>query len=903
MPDPSFRNPRTGALSAIAKYIRGLIDETEFKRQQRGEDFFPRGGMHATRAQFNEFNQKKGDLGFHFGTEEQARQRMIHTRDSSNEHLPERYIDARLRANNPLYYPGDVGAWEYPSESASALLASRPYGASTREGFAKIISDKERDWLQKIRDGRILTDRHDALEEMRQMMEKQGFDSLIYRNTVENLHGAIPGMSPRALEAYNRLQQQRLAIDLKRAEDYRKANPRSVNDMPPRDPQTQKLIPFSDPARQRDFERWEKGRRPWTEEERARDLALYNRMNKIEGIGQNDPNSIIVLRPNQIRSIDAEFDPAKLSSGNLMAGTAAGAIGIGAATAGEEEREPYGDGGPVNPRLGALAKLAARIANPIRAYHGSPHKFDKFDISKIGTGEGAQAYGHGLYFAENPKVAADYRDQLSRNNLLTLRTNKGIIQGDKIDPIDLEVAKYLDIGARDAGQFKHNTAHYAKIAAQKAGLPDVVKRIDDYGRDVSVGWEKNPGSLYTVDLHVPQERLLDWDAPLMQQSHIIEALGWPTSKARDENMRGSSVYAARSAFDGGRRASQELLERGIPGVRYLDQGSRLTGNAAALVDNYGSREAALDVAQKRLGNASFGDLSYWQKLVDQLGKPETRNYVMFNDAPIEIVERKAEGGMVDPDGINKEPMASGGALAMSEGGSVYERLVERVRAAFEEQEAPGFADGGDIDWNSYAQTYQQMLNPAMSGSTGLSYTEPVGAQQQPVDPIGSRLSSFTPGSAGVPGGAGQATVDTRSVSVPGMSAGRALGAMGTLGSAITGVGGLGLAGAALGNALEAREYNAALDTARSASPQYSFPGLSFGQIASGIANTVTGGLLGTSLNDSFVDNGIAGTSQSRGGASGPGTGDPEADAAAAAAAASSGLGNAAEAAVDSGQIS
>jgi hypothetical protein len=39
-------------------------------------------------------------------------------------------------------------------------------------------------------------------------------------------------------------------------------------------------------------------------------------------------------------------------------------------------------------------------ANPIMgllgmtAYHGSPHIFNKFDINKVGTGEGAQAYGH-----------------------------------------------------------------------------------------------------------------------------------------------------------------------------------------------------------------------------------------------------------------------------------------------------------------------------------------------------------------------------------------------------------------------------------------------------------------------------------------------------------------------------
>ena len=39
--------------------------------------------------------------------------------------------------------------------------------------------------------------------------------------------------------------------------------------------------------------------------------------------------------------------------------------------------------------------IAGAEANPqgFIAYHGSPHDFDKFDMSKIGTGEGAQAYG------------------------------------------------------------------------------------------------------------------------------------------------------------------------------------------------------------------------------------------------------------------------------------------------------------------------------------------------------------------------------------------------------------------------------------------------------------------------------------------------------------------------------
>src|SRR5574343_527293 len=53
-------------------------------------------------------------------------------------------------------------------------------------------------------------------------------------------------------------------------------------------------------------------------------------------------------------------------------------------------------------------KVAPIIRNAIKVYHGSPHKFDKADSSKIGTGEGAQAYGHGLYWAESPVVANAY---------------------------------------------------------------------------------------------------------------------------------------------------------------------------------------------------------------------------------------------------------------------------------------------------------------------------------------------------------------------------------------------------------------------------------------------------------------------------------------------------------------
>lgn len=48
------------------------------------------------------------------------------------------------------------------------------------------------------------------------------------------------------------------------------------------------------------------------------------------------------------------------------------------------------------------------------AWHGSPHDFDEFDLGAIGTGEGNQAHGWGLYFAKDKKVSKLYKEVLSK---------------------------------------------------------------------------------------------------------------------------------------------------------------------------------------------------------------------------------------------------------------------------------------------------------------------------------------------------------------------------------------------------------------------------------------------------------------------------------------------------------
>jgi hypothetical protein len=161
---------------------------------------------------------------------------------------------------------------------------------------------------------------------------------------------------------------------------------------------------------------------------------------------------------------------------------------------------------------------------PEPVYHGTPHDVEEFSTEKIGTGEGAQAYGWGLYFAGNKSVAEGYQRDLSGFDELVIYTKDGKKKGNQLDDIDLEVAKYLEFGLKAAGQFKHNAVYYAKEQAKSAGLENVVERLDKYGRDAKVAYEKNTGNLYTVKLKPNDNEFLDWDEPIMKQSKSIQKI-------------------------------------------------------------------------------------------------------------------------------------------------------------------------------------------------------------------------------------------------------------------------------------------------------------------------------------------------------------------------------------------
>jgi hypothetical protein len=161
----------------------------------------------------------------------------------------------------------------------------------------------------------------------------------------------------------------------------------------------------------------------------------------------------------------------------------------------------------------AFERQMAEVPNlmGLTAYHGTPHTIKgKFDISKVGTGEGAQAYGHGMYFAEAPDVAKTYMTVGGKGEFVRI--------GDKVVPT-----------ASQEGQLLSDVTKLGRKAAINK-YPDQADYIKTINPD-NIQFEG--GNLYKVD--IPDEyipNMLNWDLPINQQSAKVQEI----AKQLDPNL-------------------------------------------------------------------------------------------------------------------------------------------------------------------------------------------------------------------------------------------------------------------------------------------------------------------------------------------------------------------------------
>jgi hypothetical protein len=235
-----------------------------------------------------------------------------------------------------------------------------------------------------------------------------------------------------------------------------------------------------------------------------------------------------------------------------------------------------------------LGAMAQRTQSPATVFHGSPHLFQRFDASKIGTGEGAQAYGHGLYFAESPDVARQYARQLTDIGGGPVKMDtSSMIPRARYGTVD----EGLEANEKLLAQLKSKASKGDESA--KKQIPAIESKIKSIAERAKV---------YQVDLPDEQiARMIDWNKPLSEQSKEVQEA---VAKLRDVPLASGDRTVGGELFEGatgmdlmmalkktnpetffgpryGAQSSEMLRQAGIPGIRYLDQGSRGAGQGTS----------------------------------------------------------------------------------------------------------------------------------------------------------------------------------------------------------------------------------------------------------------------------------------------------------------------------------
>jgi hypothetical protein len=272
-------------------------------------------------------------------------------------------------------------------------------------------------------------------------------------------------------------------------------------------------------------------------------------------------------------------------------------MGIGSVVEGQGWNSPEASAGFLA-AMGLLTPMRAGALRPgIKAYHGSPYDFDRFDISKIGTGEGAQAYGHGLYFAENPATAKSYRESLKW-------------KGTNWDDPQFVAAQQLEVFGGDKSMAIQQLERSRAAQLKQMGFvnPEVDGALKLLRENSPLTVDVPKGKMYEVSIAAKPEQFLDWDRPLRQMSPEVQKTlneAWLAHPEAHAGQTGEQIYRNntpgfvssgpyREPNHG--RASEVLRDAGIPGIRYLDQGSRGQGTGTS---NYVLfRDDIIDILRK-----------------------------------------------------------------------------------------------------------------------------------------------------------------------------------------------------------------------------------------------------------------------------------------------------------------
>jgi len=358
--------------------------------------------------------------------------------------------------------------------------------------------------------------------------------------------------------------------------------------------------------------------------------------------------------------------------------------------------------------LGKVGKAASEIVpgglmDQIRAYHGSPHDFPaerlvrlpdgreefivgqpgmlpeipsgaqvlqefpygRFRMEKMGTGEGAQAYGAGMYAAEAKKVAEEYKHSADWRT----KTSKQMqykVDGETVSPLNVEEDVLLNYAINNKAELagivaEHkNMAELSKNKSQEyfsrsknetgeeaARLQRMAKRSEQSAKDwqnlanfgeklKSANVSPATGKMYELDINAKPEELLDWDKPLSEQSETVrkallsdESIKDAITKRQDQinRMRRENIQDDFGVSGLSTDLSGQDLYNLVGGVKGVDSFGFPKGNKTAAQN-----------ATEELNKLGIKGIRY-KDAMSRGAEGGTNNFVVFDPNIIEIARK------------------------------------------------------------------------------------------------------------------------------------------------------------------------------------------------------------------------------------------------------------------------
>ncbi len=231
---------------------------------------------------------------------------------------------------------------------------------------------------------------------------------------------------------------------------------------------------------------------------------------------------------------------------------------------------------------GAFLPGVTGMIGQIKAYHGSPHRFEQFKNEAIGTGEGAQAFGYGHYLTEEQAIGQRYADKLGKVKVPGLNSDEvqsipGWIISDlrrTLEQSPHAFSNRINNRIEDIkGIYYQNPGYFEIVSSRLKKIEKAVKSGEKFEKE---------GNIYEATLHKGKQpgeyEYLRWDERLKDQPKVIEALkseGYPVDVWLKSNLTGEGVYQSAVAHNSNlgignpaKYTSETLKKAGIDGIKY-----------------------------------------------------------------------------------------------------------------------------------------------------------------------------------------------------------------------------------------------------------------------------------------------------------------------------------------------